>query len=449
MEVKSVVEDIDPVTKQIKVSIPAETVTQEFSSAINDLAARANLKGFRPGKAPRQMVEKLHGPRVRLEVANRLISNTLSKLVKDNSIDMIGSPEIDVASFEPGKEIEYTAQISVFPNPTITGYVKITVAVPKSEVTDADVQNVIDRIVQSKATTKKLEFRTTAQSGDVVDAMLLVELEGEAPSRPEPLVIALGEGKVPSELENGIIGMDIGASKEIETIVPEDNPNKAIAGKKTTYKVTLNGLSERVLPELNDDFVKTLGFGPQTVLELRLETRKQLEEQTAQESKEKVRQAILDVLLEKNDFLVPNVLVDDELRNLLVRNGAIDPKRVDPEKINMEPFRERLGDVARKRVRTAIIVDLIGKKETLKPTDEDITAALTDIAEKNGLPVDEVRKILLSSEQTTGFFVEVSRNKVLEFLQSRAEVEFTTKTADSPAAATKSAETKSGKGKKG
>ena len=97
MEVKSVVQDIDPVTKQIKVSIPAETVTQEISSAITDLAARANLKGFRPGKAPRAMVEKLHGPRVRLEVANRLISNSLSKLVKDHSIDMIGAPEIDVA----------------------------------------------------------------------------------------------------------------------------------------------------------------------------------------------------------------------------------------------------------------------------------------------------------------------------------------------------------------
>jgi trigger factor len=353
-----------------------------------------------------------------------------------------------VASFEPGKEIEYTAQISVFPNPTISGYDKINVAVEKSEVTDGDVQGVIDRILQSKATTKKLDFRTTAQSGDVVDAMLHVELEGEAPSRPEPLVIALGEGKVPAELETGIVGMEIGASKDIVTVVPEDNQNKAIAGKKTTYHVTLNGLSERVLPELNDDFVKSLGYGPQTVLELRMETRTQLEEQAAQESKEKVRQAILDVLLEKNDFIVPNVLVDSELRHLLVRNGAIDPKRVDPEKLSMEPFRERLGDVARKRVRTAIIVDLIGKTENLKPTDEDITAALTDIAEKNGLPVDEVRKILLSSEQTSGFLVEVSRNKVLEFLQSRSEVVYTAKAAAAAdSGAKKSADKKDGKSK--
>jgi len=425
MEVKSVVQDIDQVTKQIKVSIPAETVSKEVTLAINDLAARASLKGFRPGKAPRAMVEKLHGPRVRLEVANRLISSSLSKLVKDHSIDMIGAPEIDVASFEPGKEIEYTAQVSIFPRPDIVGYDSIKVSVPKGEIGDTDVQQVIDRILQSKATTKKLDFRNTAQTGDVVDASLLVELEGETPSRPEPLVVALGEGKVPAELENGIIGMEIGQSKEIVTVVEADHPNTQIAGKKTTYKVTLNGLSERVLPELNDEFVKGLNFGPQTVLELRMETRKQLEEQSEQEVKEKTSQAILDVLLEKNEFPVPMVLVDDEIRSLLMRNGVIDPNRPDVEKLSMEPFRERLGEMAKKRVRTAVLVDAIGKKENLKASDEDIKAAMQDIADKNGLPVEEVQKFFLKSDQNVGFMVEIGRNKVLDFLKSKADVTFT------------------------
>jgi trigger factor len=445
MEVKSVVQDIDPVTKQIKVSIPAETVTQEISSAITDLAARANLKGFRPGKAPRAMVEKLHGPRVRLEVANRLISNSLSKLVKDHSIDMIGAPEIDVASFEPGKEIEYTAQVSVFPKPEIVGYDSLKVSVPKGEITDEDVEQVIERIRQSKATTKKLDFRNVAQKGDVVDAALLVELEGEPPSRPEPLVVGLGEGKVPVELEDGIVGMEVGQSKEIVTVVEAEHPNKQIAGKKTTYKVTLNGLSERVLPELTDDFVKGLSFGPQTVLELRIETRKQLEEQAAQELKEKTHQAILDQLLEKNEFPVPNVLIDDEIRNLLVRNGVLDPKRADIEKLNMEPFRERLGEVAKKRVRTAVLVDAVGKKEGIKASDDDINAALKDIADKNGLPVEEVRKFFLQSEQNVGFFVELGRNKVLDFLHGKAEVSFV---APEKGAGKESAEKSASKGKK-
>lgn len=425
MEVKSVVQDIDQVTKQIKVSIPAETVSSEVTLAINDLATRANLKGFRPGKAPRAMVEKLHGPRVRLEVANRLISSSLSKLVKEHSIDMIGAPEIDVASFEPGKEIEYTAQVSIFPKPEIVGYESLKVEVPKGEIGDTDVQQVIDRIVQSKATTKKLEFRNVAQKGDVVDASLLVELEGEAATRPEPLVVALGEGKVPAELDDGIIGMEIGQAKEIVTVVEADHPNKDLAGKKTTYKVTLNGLSERVLPELNDEFVKGLNFGPQTVLELRIETRKQLEEQAEQELKEKTSQAILDVLLGQNDFPVPTVLIDDEIRSLLVRNGVIDPKRADIEKLSMEPFRERLGEVAKKRVRTAILVDAIGKKENLKASDDDINAAIKDIADKNGLPIDEVRKFFLQSDQNVGFMVEIGRNKVLDFLKSKAEVTYT------------------------
>jgi len=425
MDFKSSIEDIDTVTKQIKVSIPADTVTTEFNSALNEVAGSAQMKGFRAGKAPRHLVEKMHGQRIRLEVANRLISSSLHNVVRENKIDMVGSPEIDVASFEPGKEIEYTAQISIFPRPEIAGYEQVAVSAPRGEVTDKDVDGVVERMREVRATPRKLEFRNTAQKGDVVDASLLVELEGEEPTRPEPLVVGLGEGRIPAELEEGIVGMEVGTAKEIVVTVPDDHQNKQMAGKKVTYKVTLNSLSEKVLPELTDDFVKSLNLEPKTILELRVQVRKDLEAQSEREAKEAAHMAILDELMKRNDFQVPQVIIDDEIRSMLVRNNFIDPQKTNPESISMEPFRERLGEMALKRVRSALVVDRIAEKENIRASEEDLQTHIAQVAEQNQLPLEEVRKFFMNAERKMNLLVELTRTRVLDFLLDKAAVTWT------------------------
>ncbi|MDC0358398.1 hypothetical protein OAO01_06235, partial [Oligoflexia bacterium] len=215
---------------------------------------------------------------------------------------------------------------------------------------------------------------------------------------------------------------EIGQQKEISGSIPSDHPEEKLRDKKAVYKVTLNTLSEKILPEVDDDFAKTLEMEVETLLELRLKLRGQIEEQVETDRRADVHAKILDQVLDVNPFLVPQVMIDEEIRNLLVRSGVIDPSKMDPSKISVEAFREKMGEVALKRVRTAILVDCVAEAENLRATKAELDKAMEEIAEKNGLPIGEVQKFFMDEGRVMGFSLEQTRNKVLDFLYGRAVV---------------------------
>lgn len=432
MSFNAEVQDVDQVTKQVKISIPPETFSKEFDTVIVDLMKSSTVKGFRAGKAPRHLVERLHGERVKFEVANRLISRTLFDTVREKSIDMIGEPEIDVAAIEPGKELNFTAQISIFPKPEINSYEKITVDVQKREVASADVDQTIERLRQTKAITKKIESRQVAEKNDVIDATLTVTLEGETePSRPEPLQVQVGAGMLPEDLDHGIVGMSVGETKVIDGKVPESHRQQELRGKPAKYSVTLNGLAEKILPEVDDVFVESLGRTAKTVLELRVELSNELEAENKKAIANDVQVAVLDKIVAANPFLVPQVLIDEEIRALLVRFGMVNPQQVDVAKIDVTRFREGLGEIAVKRVRGSIVVDRIAEKEKISATPEEFEKWCVDFAAQNSLPAEDVKKYFGTKERVGQQMAELAREKALEFLRERAKVNFVDKLPES------------------
>jgi len=435
MSFESEVSDIDEVTKRLKVQIPAERVSEEFESAIKGLMNTAKVKGFRPGKAPRQMIEQQHGSRVQMEVANRLISSTLQEALSKLKIDMVGMPEIDVSNFEPGQKIEYTADISVFPSPSVKGYDKFEVSVQKREVLDKDVDQFIDGVRERTATLRKLEFRNTVQDGDVIDASICIYLDGEEPSGSEPLVVRIGEGLLPADVEKGLIGLEVGETRELSSTIPDNHADEKVRGKKAHYKVTLNTISERVMAEPTDEWAKTLGLNVETMLELRIKVREMLEQEKKRGIDEETQAAVLKQLVERNDFKVPQVIVDDQIRQLLVRMGIVDTKKVDPSRLSMEPFREKLGATALERSRGTILIDKIAEMEGLKATPEEIDKALGEIATGSNVTLAEVKKYFSDSNRMIGLALELTRNKVLEMLAGRAKVNWTDKAAAQEATA--------------
>ena len=415
----SSIENVDEVTKKIKVTIPGSFISKEYKDALNTLSRSVAIKGFRAGKAPMQMVEKVHGDRAKMDVAQRLVNSSLSDVVKEEKLEIVGSPEIDITTYEMDKGMEYVASVSLFPTPEVKGYESFKVKVQKREVADKDVDEVIEKVRASKATMKKIELRTAAKAGDVVDLTVSVEVEGEKTDRPEPLVIGLGENKLPKELEEGIIGMEIGTQKDIEAQGAAPQGGKP---KKTIYKVTLNALFEKLLPELTDDFAKGSDIGAETVLEMRMKIRKELEEQKARESKSDAQVAVLDVLVKENEFKVPQLLLDDEIRGLLVRAGIMDNKKA--ENADLEPFRKELGEIAMKRVRSSIIIDRIGEALKIKAEKEDIEKEITQLAARSGVGVEDARRFVMDQSRVVGFVMEISRNKVIDTLLSRTQIEY-------------------------
>ena len=426
MDFSSSIETIDDVTKKVSVAIPAARVRDEYNRAVSQLATSTQMKGFRQGKAPRKLVEQMHGERVKWDVAQDLVVSTLRTLMTENKLDVVGRPEVDFVAADPGSDFQFTAKVALHPAPTIIGYEKFEVKVPKAEVKDEQVQRIVDELRESKAGRRPLTDRTEVHSGDVIEGTVAILVDGESEEAPaEPVVTKVGAGKIPPDLDAGLIGMNIGEERVIPAVFGDDHPNPRFRSKKGSYRVKLSGLFEQLLPELDDQFAASIDPSTQTLLELRLKIRKQLEEETTREARSAVQAEILNQLVAGNQFLVPQVMVDEEIRSLLVRMGALDPQKYDPSAINVEPFREKLGETAAKRVRTSIIVDRIGEQESIKPENADIDSAIRDLATSSGVNEDEARRYLLQSNQAAQFSRDIARYKVLQFLEGRATVEYT------------------------
>ncbi len=414
----SSIETIDEVTRKAVVSIPANRVSEEFEKAMTRLAASAKIKGFRPGKAPRQMLEKLHGSRVQYEVTHTLVSQSLEDLLKSLEDTVVGRPEVDLTSFEKGKEISYTAEISVYPKPEITEYASFEVKVPERIVSTEAVQNVIDRVLKSKGELQEVVDRKTAEKKDVIDAdVTVIEAGKEAGS--EPLVVELGEGQLGEVIENQLIGMSIGETKDIQA------PVEAGQSSDVLYRVHLKGLKRHKLPELTDEIVKSLNIPDvNTGAELTADIRKRLEAENTTMEEEEVNLQVIKQLVQQYQFKVPKTIVNDEIIGLARRAGVI-PAKTKDEEIDVEKYRAGFADVAEERVRATIVIDRIAEKEEIKAQKEDIDAYIEDIAQRNGLPVDDVRKFIMDPERIMSAMIELTRNKVLKFLRSRAKIEYT------------------------
>lgn len=420
--------DIDEVTTQIAVTVPQAEFEKRIEAEVVKLQPQVTLKGFRKGKAPLGMVKQLHGERVRFEVSQRLISETLYQaLVKEEINETVGEPELELAESKEDGDFSYTAKVFFPPKPTIEKYDSFQVELEEGGVTDEDVDKAIDEMRSSQSTFSTITDRTAAESGDVIKGNIRVGLEDEEPAAEEPFVVRLGEGRLPEELESGLLGLTVGETRTIETILPDDHRDEQLRGKKAIYIVTLDELQEQILPEVTDEFVKTLGMGAQTALELRLKVREQMEKQREQQEQTEIHAQILKELLESNPFSVPQSMIDGEIRGLLVRNGYVDPSKMDVHRMPVDTFREQLGKLAEERARTSIIVERIVEQESIEFGDEDVKKLMEEISEEHGMPVADVEKALLSDGRKANFVREQKQKKALDLLRERASIKRTKK----------------------
>lgn len=424
MNFKSTIENIDDVTKKIVVSIPSSFAEKEYEEALSQLTKGARIDGFRPGKAPRNMVQKLHGSRVRLEVAHRLIRTSLGDLLKEKELKVVGSPEIDLASYEAGKDIEYTAQIFLMPEPVIEDYKSFEIKIPKTEIGDREIEEVVNRVRDSKATIVPLADRSVAATGDVIEGVLTVTIDGADPGPEEPVKAALGENKIPSDLEQAIIGQAIGSSIAVDSVVPEDAQNEQLRGKKVRYDFRLDQLFSKELPQLDDDLVKGMNIEAETVLELRLKIREDLEQQAKHQAEHGVRDAIMEQLIERHQFPIPQVLIDREIASDLARAGLIDPSKISVDDVDVSSFRDRLGPMADKRARAAIIFQTLLSKEQIQVTAEDLEQRYQDLSNESGVEIDQVRAHFSNPKYGNEARNDIIARKLWNILEGRSKVEY-------------------------
>ncbi len=424
MSFQSSVEDIDEITKRLSIQVPSEMVSKEYEASLTAVARTAKIKGFRPGKVPRNIIERQMGDRVRFDVVNRLMSDALKGAYDQHKLDVVGNPDIDFKEFDISKPFDFSATVSTYPTPTIANYFNRTVKVMKKEVTEKDVEQSLERLLESKAEMKPIEDRKQAQKGDVVAMAVEVKVEDGEFSRGEPFVDVLGSGKLYLSAEDQVVGMVSGETKEIAITAGEDHPNPELRGKNVTYRVVLHGLFTKNLPVLDDAFVKGLGLDVESVEALKSKVKEQLTKQAEADLKSETQGALLDLLVSENPFKVPSAMVDDEIRGLVARYGFA-RREAKPESIDVNLYRPQFEEFALNRIRCAIIIDRIGAAEKISVEEADRDQMVERLAEQNGSTIEETRKAVLDKSRIFSFLLEVRRTKILDQLMANTTVEFT------------------------
>ena len=421
MNYQSSVEDVNSVTKVFTVSIPSSVVDERFNKELGSVAQKVSIKGFRPGKAPRDLVVKMHGKEIRADVMNKLISTSLTEIIKEHDLNYVGNPALDIESTEEGKDLKFKANFAIYPVPELKKYDSFKITQPTIEVTDTDIEQVITRIRNSSAEFNKVD-RTTMKDGDSVQCKILAIVDGQSGPEPTPMRLEVGGPETPDEITEALREMKLGETRTVS--VKNISELESSKNKKIEYQITADEIFEKILPELNDEFVQKIDNSVKTVVELKTKIQDLLKADREEQSRMQAEGMVLKDLAGNHTFELPQVMIDMEIYNMLARNRMIDPSKVSFDQFNAEPFREQMAEQAEERVKATVLVDRIAQEEKLMPSEEELKKWFDEQKEKLG--EDGYNRFMGNRDYVQSAMVEFTRKKVLDFLLARTKIEYVT-----------------------
>jgi trigger factor len=419
---KTSIESVSGVEKRIRVEVPADEVSQRVEAGYAKVRKVAPLRGFRKGKAPMAMVRRVFKESVETDVAEDLVRNSLSEAVKENSLKILSLPKIDGAKLTEGEEFVFTATVEVVPEVTPEGYRGIPIAKEEAVVRDEDVDTAIDRLRESFAQFHAVEGRGAGGS-DLVEFGFTATSEGKTVEKSDSSSIVI-EGGVPfgKEFESHLSGVRPGEEKTFEVRFEPDFPNRKYAGKQVVFEVKVNGVREKKLPEMDDEFAK--GFGDIAGLsDLREKIRVRLVQEAEEAARGGMEEQIRQGLLEKNSFEVPKTLVDREVVSMiedtasrLVSQG-IDLKKVS---LDFEKMKERFAPNAERSVRLSLLLAVIAEKEGIDVPYSEIEAEMKEMAARSGIEYEKIREMYGDEERMDNLRNRLLDKKVMAYLLASA-----------------------------
>jgi trigger factor len=425
------VEAVSPVEKKVTIEIDPDRVATEIAKGYASLGRRVKLKGFRPGKAPRHVLERSFKDQVEGEVLERLVGETFSEAVKQESIAAVAPPQVHVE--EPGlgegRSLRYTARVEVKPRLEPKDYKGLSVAKRVPEVTEQMISDELTRIQDSMAQLVPIEDRLEAREGDHA----VIDHEGTIGG--QPFEGGKGEGVTvqvrPGDLVDGNIpalaGKKLGETVELDQTFPATYRVEALRNKVARFKLTLKALKTRQVPSLDDELVKDLGIeGIATLDALRKRIREDLEKRERHRVESEHRDALVKAALRKNDFEVPPALVERAIDAMLegtaerfARQG-IDIRQLD---LDVARLRGDLREQALLQVKGALLLEAIGDAEKIEATDADVQAELARMAGDLGVPLAKVQQQFRGGEARTGLKNRIREDKALALLSANAVAE--------------------------
>lgn len=412
------VEATSALERRMTVGVPAARIESAVDKSLQQTARRAKVPGFRPGKVPMSVIRQRYEGAARQEALGDLIQETFYEAVVEQKLNPAGAPSIEPKVFEKGKDLEYVATFEVFPEIKLAGFEGIAVERPQAEVGDADVDTMLD--VLRKQNTRFETVERAAENGDQITIDFVGKIDGEAfaggSAKGVPLV--LGSGRMIPGFEDALVGVKAGEERVINPTFPEDYQNLDLAGKTAEFTVNVTAVAAPALPELNDAFFALFGVKEGGLEGFRAEVRKNMERELRQAIKTKVKNQVMEGLLETNPVEVPKALVADEVNRLRLQAVQQFGGNIKPENLPAELFEEQ----AKRRVVLGLIIAEVVKQNELKPDETRVRALIEEMASAYQEPEQVVAWYLKNEKQLNEVRSVVLEEQVVDTVLGKAKV---------------------------
>ena len=399
---KSKVENIEKNVVKLTIEVEAEVFNDSLKKAYQKNRGRYTIPGFRKGKAPMNFIERYYGESVFYEEAfNIACPEAYEKAIEENSLEPVSRPELDVEQIEKGKDLIFTAKITVKPEVKLGEYKGLKVEKEIVNITDEDVQKELEKIQDKNARLITAEDRVVKDKDT-----LNIDFEGFVNDEPfeggsaKGYTLVVGSGTFIPGFEEQLIGAETGKEIDVNVTFPEEYHSEDLKGKEAVFTVVVNEIKEKELPEINDEFAQDVSEFD-TLEEYKADIKEKLLKEAQESAEKKYEDDIVKKAVENAEIDIPEIMIEHQLNNILNRlNMTLRYQGMDLNSyINMvgtdeETFRNGYRDTAVLDVRTQLVLEKIGKEEKVEATEEDVEAEIAETAEKYKQSVEDFKKHL-------------------------------------------------------
>ena len=422
---------IENLEQKNMVKLTIEREAKELEEAINKVyhkqKNRIAVPGFRKGKAPLAMIEKMYGAEVFFEdAANEIIGVAYEEAVKESDLEIVSQPEIEVTQIEKGKPFIFTATVAVKPEVELGEYKGVSVPKADTSVSDEELNNEIDQDRNKNARTIKVEDGA-AENGDetVIDFDGYVDGKQFDGGKSENYPLTLGSHAFIEGFEEQIVGHKAGDEFDVNVTFPEEYHAKVLAGKPATFKVVLNEVKRKELPELDDEFVQDISEYD-TVDQYKEALKKRIAERKENTAKSAKEEAVIDKVIEAAKMDIPEAMIESQTRQMAqdfanrIRQQGLSPEQYF-QFTGMTPdaFMENLRPQALKRIQSRLVLEAIVKAEKIEASEEDFNKELEEMSKSYNMEIEKLREAI-GEEEKKSMMADLAVSKAVDFIRDAA-----------------------------
>jgi trigger factor len=423
--VEVTVEDLSPIKKKLGIALPPEEVQAKIDAAYRSLSQRARIKGFRPGKVPRHVLERFYGNQVESEVIGELIQHSFIHALEDHQLKAVARPEIVTEEVRPAEGLRYSATIEIKPDVRVEGYDRLAVERKIEPVEESAIDAQLERFRQSLAQMVPVTDRDTIEHGDLVSIAYTGVVDGRAltGATPQSRVVEVGAGTFPPPFEDKLVGMKRGESAHIAVPYPDTHHSKDVAGKTVTFRVEVKEIGRKELPAIDDEFAKDHGECG-SLAELRDKVRQGLQAEAEREGDERVRVALVKQIVERNPFDVPEALTAQRFESMAREVGVHGVEGGDNAELaaKLDEIRSELRVRAREAVHSALVLERIAAQENIVATEEEIDERIADVVRSAPRDRDRLADLYRHPEARREIAERLAQEKALTWVVQHAAI---------------------------